>query len=141
MDYTTDREYQAAKNEISNALAALDRMGQANAVDYLRQRLSMLNDKQVALTPPGNYHRNNTKEHMPRTVRVLPDGRESDPDLGTLKSGDRIGFALRLDDAWKGEFQGRLYEDETGTLVVGGIAITDSRISIGMKYPKEKTHG
>lgn len=52
-DYRTDEEYVAAKREVGNALAALDRMDLEVAVGYLRQRLSRLNDEQVKLAYGG----------------------------------------------------------------------------------------
>jgi len=47
-DYTTDEQYRAAKGEISNALAALDRMSLTQAITYLKNRLMRLNDQQGA---------------------------------------------------------------------------------------------
>lgn len=53
-EYQTDEEYVAAKREISNALAALDRMDPDVAVKYLSQRASRLNDEQVKLVYGGS---------------------------------------------------------------------------------------
>ena len=48
-EYQTDGEYIAAKQEIANALAALDLMLFENAVAYLQLRSSLLNDEQVQM--------------------------------------------------------------------------------------------
>lgn len=48
-NYETDAEYRAAKHEIANALTALDRMDRNVAEEYLKGRLSRLNDEQIRL--------------------------------------------------------------------------------------------
>ena len=48
-EYQTDGEYIAAKQEITNALDALDLMLFENAVAYLQLRSSLLNDEQVQM--------------------------------------------------------------------------------------------